>query len=194
MNNANILFYSNQCASCRNLMLLMRNAGFLEAFKLICVDGILDRLPSQITIVPTMIVVGINKPLVAQEAFKWVEQMKFLKYQQLEQAQNKNKNNIIPPKQEQKAPKLDGFIQTEMAGISDQFAYIENDDPLPHSYFGLGEENKHIIFTAPVEQTKLSAEEQSRNIKSLEAKRQHQDSEYAKYMEQQQLMAVQNKK
>ena len=84
----NVLFYSSNCNTCKNLLLLLKNEELIHTFKLVCVDDKLDKIPVQIDRVPTMIITNISKPLVAQETFKWIEQIKFIKQEQ-------NNNNII---------------------------------------------------------------------------------------------------
>ena len=48
----------------------------LPYLKLICVDGIRDKVPANITMVPTLVLTNINKPLVCGEVFEWVNTVK----------------------------------------------------------------------------------------------------------------------
>jgi hypothetical protein len=200
MNNMNIVFYSQNCDTCKNLLVLLKNENLLSYFALICVDDKLDKLPPQITRVPTIVVSGINKPLIAQEAFEWVKQVKFIRQQKI---MDINKATIIqktlannaPLKPTKRGP-LE-FIEGEMTGLSDKFAYTKIDDPIPHAYFGINDEEKNAIFTAPKDQNKLTKDDQAKRIKDLEIKRDQQDNEYIGFMKQQQneavLVAEQNK-
>ena len=187
-NNANVLFYSQKCDTCRNLFMVLKNENLIGHFKLICVDDKLDKLPQNM-IVPTMIVININKPLVAQETFEWIKQMKFIRQQQIMDINKRiiqnNNNELI-----KKGPI--GFDNEIMAGISDKFAFTKTDAPLPHSYFGVNEEDKHAIFTAPPEKDKISKIEQNKLIKDLESKRIDQDNNYNTLMKQQQMNAIAN--
>ena len=173
----NLLFYSKKCSTSINLIKLLHNENMLGYFKLCCVDDKLDKLPSQITRVPTLIVKNIAKPLVASEAFEYIAKIKFIKNQP-----NQDQNND-KPKETLKSPL--GYLESEMTGISDTFAYKDVDKPLPHCYFNLGDEEKHIIFTAP-ESNKILQEEQSKKIKMLQVQREHQEKEYSELMKQQQ--------
>lgn len=183
----NILFYSHKCDTSKNLLLLLKNENLLGYFKLICVDDKLDKLPPQITIVPTMIVANINKPLVVQEAFEWVKQIKFLRQQQVMDINKKiiQQNDILV--NNKKGPI--GYDNEIMAGISDKFAFTKIDNPLPHSYFNLGEEDKNAIFTAP-EQNRINKNEQYKLIKDIELRRNQQDNDYTIFTKQQQINAV----
>ena len=81
MSNQNILFYSKMCESSANLMRMMDNEGILKHFKLICIDGKEDKLPEEITHVPTLIVANVPRPLIAKEAFKWLQNVKYINEQ-----------------------------------------------------------------------------------------------------------------
>lgn len=185
-NGMNVLFYSQACGTCKNLLILLQNENLLSYFKLVCVDDKLDKLPQNM-IVPTMIVINVNKPLVAQETFNWVKQMKFIRQQQIMDINKKiiqqNINNNI-----KKGPI--GYDDEIMAGVSDKFAFTKRDDPLPHAYFGINEEEKNIIFTPPPEQEKISKMEQGKILKEIETRRSQQDTEYNSFMKQKQLEAV----
>ncbi len=188
--NANILFYSRKCGTCKNLITLLQNENFLAYFKMICVDDIgREQLPPQIKMVPTMIVTGVNKPLVAEAAFKWIEQAKFIRQQELADTNKRiiQQNLVNMAKNNKKGPL--GFVEQEMTGISDTFAYKDIDKAQPHSYVGAGDENKNSIFTAP-EQGKISKNEQLTKIKEMEKDRNEQEENYGQMMKQQQLQAV----
>jgi len=183
----NILFYSQRCNTCMNLLMILKNEGFLAYFKLVCVDTMLDKLPANM-IVPTMIIVNLNRPLVGQETFEWINQMKFIRQQQIMDVNKKiiQQNQINNTNQQGPI----GYDNEIMGGISDGFAFTKKDDALPHTYVGIGEDDKHIIFTAPLEKKKIDKLEHTRNIKDLEDKRNAQDNEYSNYMKQQQIQAV----
>jgi hypothetical protein len=184
----NTLFYSRTCEHSVKLFKLLQSEGLLEHFKLYCVDDRLDKIPPHIKMVPTMIVSNMNKPLEGQAAFEWIQQMKFLKQSH---TTNSNQQNIIN-KNMLNIPKNNGpiaFVEQEMTGISDGFAYTKTDKPLTHSFFNYKSEDKSTIFTAP-EQGKLGISEQSKRIKDIEEKRNVQDQEYTKSMKDQQIQAV----
>lgn len=162
----NIIFYSQQCSTCRDLLILLRNENLLNYFTLFCVDNRLDKIPKQITRVPTMIVSNINKPLIAQETFEWVNQIKFLK-------NNSNANNVDQNKLSG-GPK--GFSENEMIGLSDKFSFTDKDKPLQQSYFGVGDEAKHAIYTAPSDDP-ITKDEQMLLIHNLEISREYDDKQ-----------------
>lgn len=173
MNNINVLIYSRQCPSCKNLLMILQNEGLLQYFKLECVDDKLDKYPKNL-IVPTMLVVNVNRPLMGQETFEWVNQMKFIKQQNMAEMNKKviQQNNNI-----RKGPI--GYDSDIMGGISDKFAFTKIDEPLPHAYFGIGDEEKNIIFTPPVklEKEKMTKYDQEKTLKNIQSLRSNQDTE-----------------
>jgi len=165
MNNKNILFYSNSCSTCKSLIKLLENEKLIQYFLPMCVDGKLEQLPPQIEVVPTMIVKNMNKPLVAEETFEYIKQVKFLK-----SSQNKFNNDTQG---------LMGFSNIELNSSSDIFAFTKPDIPaLPQSYFNYKDEDKNTIFTAPEQQT-IKDNDQSKLISELMSKREKQDEDYA---------------
>ena len=52
---------------------------------------------------------------------------------------------------------MEGFDADMMTSISDKFALADENrnEALDQSYFGLGQENIHAIFTAPQEKIKI---------------------------------------
>jgi hypothetical protein len=184
----NILFYSQKCEYCRKLLILLQGENLLRNFKLVCVDDKLDKMPPDMK-VPTLIVNNINKPLIAQEAFEWVQQIKFIRQQHVMDINKKIIQQNIINSNAKKGP--DGFDSDIMTGISDKFALTKSDDALPQAYFGVGQEDKNIIFTAP-ENEKLNKIEQSKLINNLESRRQNQDTENLTQMKQKQIEAVMN--
>jgi len=186
--NVNLLFYSQRCETCRNLLILLKNENLINNFKLVCVDNNLSKFPQDM-MVPTMILVNINKPLVAQEAFEWVKQIKFIRQQQLIDA-----NKIIIQSSNTTAVTKGpiGYDNEIMSGISDTFALTEKDIALPHAYFGIGEEDKNVIFTAPIDKDKINKKNQLNLIKDLESKRTQQDTNFNTEMKKEQINAVMN--
>ncbi|QKF93981.1 hypothetical protein QKU48_gp0523 [Fadolivirus algeromassiliense] len=187
-NNTNILFYSQKCEYCRNLLLLLRNENLLCYFKLICVDDKLDKFPPDMQ-VPMMVVNNVNKPLIAQETFKWIEQIKYIRSQQVMDINKKiiqqnSLNSTI-----KKGPI--GFDNDIMTSVSDKFAFTKVESACPQSYFGVGQEDKNVIFTAP-EHDKINKTNQLKLIKDLESRREQQDSDNATTMKQKQMEAVMN--
>jgi len=185
----NIIFYSKNCRDCCNLLTILKNENMIQNFVLFCVDGRLHDVPPNVTMVPTMIVSGINKPLAGKETFEWINKAKFLRQQN---TMNMNKQNIMKMNLMRMASKKGphGFLNDEMNGISDGFAYTKTDMALPHRYVSAAEKNKNAIFTAPESKQKISPAEQQRRIEELQKEREGQDTSNSEVMKKQQINAV----
>lgn len=146
----NIVFYSSNCKFSTELLTLMKNENILQNFKMICVDGNIASIPKHITKVPAIITSDTNRLYMADDAFKWLHAVKYMR-------QSVKDNNIITKKNESINQPIDQrtFISSEMTGISDNFAYTNIDTPLPKSFMGYKDDDKHTIFTAPNETHKL---------------------------------------
>jgi len=180
----NVVFFSKRCRDCSDLLTLLKNENLLGNFVLFCVDGRLNELPSGITVVPTMIVNSINRPLVGREPFEWVNKVKFLRQTNMSNQMLMQQN--LMRMMQKTGPQ--GFRVDEMSGISDSFAYTKTDMALPHRYVNPGDD-KTAIFTA-AEQGKISKDEQKKRIEQIETERKAQDSQYSEIMKKQQLYAV----
>lgn len=155
-----------------------------------CVDDNMHNIPPQIKRVPTMIVTGIREPLVGKQIFDWIQKIKFIRQQQTTMEMNRRiiqQNMANNAKNSMNGPL--GFTTSEQGSISDTFAYKEIDKALPQSYFGIGEEDKNVIFTAP-KQKPMSKAEQAKLIRNAESSRNIEEKKYSELMKKQQLHAV----
>ena len=77
--NKHILFYSDQCVHCCNLLKIIESQK--DNFKLIDVNNKNVKIPNIIEKVPTLIVRGMNKPLIGKEVFTWLSAQEFINLQ-----------------------------------------------------------------------------------------------------------------
>ena len=82
-----------------------------------------------------------------------------------------------------------GFLENEMSGCSDSYAYLLVDNALPKSF--LPPDKDLQIYTAP-EGNKLDKKTQELYIKNMEMFRDNDKDEYKKIHEKQQKEAIQN--
>ena len=158
MSNINILFYSSKCKNCYNLMTLLNKIKILKNFKLIQIDNN-PNIPSQIKTVPTMIVSGHPKMLVANEAIQWIKNLIQLK-------QNKILNQT---KKQNNEP-----IGSEKNNFSDLFTYVDNNNISQNHNFSNPNQKITNIFTAP-ELDKMNNKELNKAIQNKLKTRQKQD-------------------
>jgi len=145
-----IIFYSNKCSYCSQIMNLMQEFNILGNFVKICIDDRRIKIPKQITKVPTLIVPDCNTPLVDQFVYNWV-----IKYapsnnnssfnDNQNRVQDNNNQNQNSQNQDTQDKDILPFNKMEMTGYSDKFAYLENDTPLDHSYSYLNDNSKSDI-------------------------------------------------
>lgn len=188
-NRINVIFYSRKCQSCMDLLKLLENENLLGSFVLFCVDGRLSEVPSHISSVPTMVVSNVNKPLIGNETFEWINKVKFLRQQNLMQINKKiiTQQNVINMMNKKE---IVGYDSEILGKISDPFAIADeaSNKSLPQSYYNIND-NKDAIFTAP-EQGKITKQEQKKRIENIEQLRSTQDSQYGELMKKQQIDAV----
>ena len=90
--NKHILFYSEKCNHCSVLLTTITNTSTQDNYKFISVDNSSIKIPEIITKVPTLIVRGMNKPLVGKEVFSWINSQQFMNLS----TNNINKNTNNP--------------------------------------------------------------------------------------------------
>jgi hypothetical protein len=143
-------------------------------------------LPQYITITPTLIINKFNKPLVAQDAFQWVQKIKQYRISvQLQKIGNMSANQInsingnlgiVPSTSSEPL----AFTATEMEGMTDIFAYLNTDEALPQNYNPVGQDQ--VIFTAPQNDVKLNNNSQKKLHDQVLKERQNQDAQYQKQL------------
>ena len=153
MSQYNIIYYSNFCEQSKCLMALMNTEKLLQFFHSICTDSN-SKIPLGITKTPTIIISKMPVPYVAGDCFAWLAKIKQYKIQvmyqrasaaQLQYMQTMGQNVGMAN------DKLLGFSDSEMAGMSDIFAFLQNDNAMPKSYVTNDMLGKDSIFTPPLE-------------------------------------------
>jgi hypothetical protein len=68
-----VLFYSNSCEHSKKFLIGIMKTNFNDLVRKVCVDKRDVKIPSIVTDVPTLIARGINRPLVGEQVFAWLE-------------------------------------------------------------------------------------------------------------------------
>jgi len=138
LTHKHILFYSDRCPHCINLLYLIKRVGTETNYKYIAVDNPNGpKLPEIITDVPTLIVKGMNKPLIGKEVFTWIESLGYM---------NLNTNNITTVKNPNFTSKIDLSLNSNGNGIDINFISLtDNDDELNKSIVNFNSLNKIFI-------------------------------------------------
>lgn len=174
----NVLYFSKFTEMCRDLLKLMHEYNVLSQFYLYCTDGIpIEKLPANLDRVPTLVISGINKPLIGREAIEWFKVNRFTFIQNNEQLQYKKiMYNMMKTMQSETGPR--GFSNIEHAGLSDAFAYTDIDFAQPKVYCNYGEDNSEIK-TPEINENKITESAQKKLLKMEEQDRNKQDKEIA---------------
>jgi hypothetical protein len=185
--NMNMIFYSDNCNTCRNIMMLLQNEGVLGQFKKICVDDCLDKLPLDMQ-VPLMRLVNVPDPLYAKQIYNWISHIKFMKQTALPETQQGQGS------QGSKQSGPYSFDADVLTSISDRFAFSdpEINEAMPQSYFGINQEKDNSIYTPPKDKSKIGKEEQKKILAHVESKRTQQNNEFAVHSKQMQIEMLMN--
>lgn len=186
----NILFYSKFSNMCTDLLKMMDSYNILNKFLLRCIDD-MQELPPGLERVPTLIVVGIEKPLVAREAVNWFNTMRPVFMQQHLESQNKNIMHNITKNELLGISGPQGFSDMEHSGMSDSYAYTNSDASLEKAYCSYGSDTQ-VIFTPPKENDKINQLQQINSSRDLETQRKKQEQEFSNIMKKNQVDALIN--
>lgn len=175
---------------CTDLLKMMDSYGVLKRFYLKCIDD-MERIPDGLERVPTLIVVGVGKPLVAKEAVSWFNQMRPMFVQENVEMQQKRIINNMMRNNIAGGPK--GYAQGEYDGISDTFAYTDVDMAQPKTFCDYGKGGEDVIYTPPRDGAKMVEADQKKYVLDLESERKRHEVEYSTVMKRDQIDAVMNR-
>ena len=188
-NKINILFYSNNCRQSQILLSLMNNEKLLKYFHTYCIDNN-QKIKNKIKKTPSLMVAGIKRAYIGNDAFQWLSEIKQLKMrakmntlndEQIQYLKQINSNYVIPDD-------INGFSENEMARISDIFSfYSENtdrdiDQALPQSYFLVENIGKETFVTPPLENGKFKVERRDLSDVEIENLNKRHQMEIHKYI------------
>ncbi len=168
-----VLLYSKKCQSCANLIGLLTNMNMLTTFQMYCVEDMIaqkQQLPPGITMVPALILPEINSIFQGKETFMWLEKIRtnYVKANMMNSIANNGPH---------------GFVNTEMGGVSDSFAYTTADMAQPKSFLPYGQDDQYTIYTGH-EGQKIKDKDQKKLIQEVEQKRKQFDAELDKNLSQ----------
>jgi hypothetical protein len=134
-----ILFYSNNCSFCKSFLAELYKSPINDIIRKICVDKDNIKIPQFITSVPTLIIKGINRPLVGDQASAWLQQG------------SKGQGNGQGPSQTQaQSQALDNDLMSYSFNAKDNYTFIgETDDQSICN--SLAEWNKDYYINAPID-------------------------------------------
>lgn len=183
----NAIVYAHKSANCRKLLALMQDCGIINLFKHVDISIPGVPVPRGITDIPTIITSSVPKPLVGNEAFKWVNDIRRIKEQNNRVsravAENKYEWNMIKSKvtdKKEEQDKLLPYDENVMSSFSDPFCLV-NDGVLPQNHVGISESVS--MFMVADNKQKISGEVQKSLIEKEKKRREEQDSFYTQNIE-----------
>ena len=188
----NILFFSNYCNHCKEIIGEINKSSLQNSFKFICVDN--TKVPQYITSVPTLISAGYNKPIVGEQIVQFLNQYV---QQNAQQAQNTPQN--VHPSSMQNNQGNNANQSSESGPVawhggemgssySDNYSFLDSDTSaqgdggsrLSHNFEFLGGNASNSQINTPGDN---SSQDSSRNVQqdeltqNMERMMQQRDSE-----------------
>ncbi len=163
-NNEYLLFYSNKCLHCKELLnLLYKDVELNQKFTKINVDNNNIKIPPYIKSVPSAIITTNGQPslMVGNAIFKWF---------------NQNHAKTV------ETQGISDWDPQTMSGFSDGFSYLENNNPVIKRSFAFVSDNISISTPNP-ETYQDSRNDNASNSKSDMKKKQF-DNEYEQFLSQ----------
>jgi len=181
----NIVIYSHRSKNCMNLLYLMQNCGIIGLFRHIDINAPGMRVPTGVTEIPVLIVANIPHPLVGASAFKWVNDTRQWREQNMRMKEMVSTNvynwHMLKSKiTDTDSKELLPYEESTMSSFSDKFCLMK-DEVLPQNHVGVSESIR--IYTAPTEDKKITRDIQDKLIKNELTRRQEQDTFYKKNMD-----------
>ena len=181
-NKRNLLFYKSNCKLSQVVIQLLNSEGLLNSIDCLDVDK-LKKIPSQIKQVPTLILPNLNKILIGKEILIFIQNIKQSK-NQIKQEQFNQLNNSIEKEninnqqnnQISKEKKILGYIQNEMDGFSDKYAYKDINEAPQHNFVNC-KNIEQIIYTGQEENIKYDDTKLNTLKSKLENERKLQEKE-----------------
>ena len=173
MTNNNILFYSNKCKFCTQIIHLINEIDDINSYKLICIDDNINKFP-YIQRVPTLLISEYKKPIVGINAFNWINSRNQF---------NKKTNNINLNPNSNINPKFNTLLNSnqdeklnDKININD-YSFIDekNESKIENFY-------NQKIYTLP-EVEKINQNNQKKKLNKLMNLRSKQDSLFYNDME-----------
>ena len=194
------LFYSNKSQECTNLWQVIINENIAKIFIPICLDNYSSQQLSQLRIkeIPAIVISSDKQPSAIyegpQQCSHWLTNFTINRRQNLVshvEAQRKLIQRAQAIARQQDGGALE-YIEAEMDGVTDGYAYNATDLCQPKNFITVGEEEKYNIITPQFNENKINAKDMQSQISQLETNRNNDNKKIMEQMEQNQIKAVIN--
>jgi hypothetical protein len=194
------IFYSERCSESMNLWQVIFNEGINRMFIPVNVDKFSLEQTARLRIkyVPSIVINSENQQVRiyegAQQCSDWLTGFTLNRRKQLAQQVDKQRR-IIQRAQNDERKQSDGvleYLDAEMDGISDNYAYNNTDLCQPKNFIMVGDEDKYAVITPQCEEGKLDIDTMKKQLAEQEKVRTDDNHQFMRMMEQNQIKAVIN--
>jgi hypothetical protein len=189
-----------KCQECINLWQVIFNENIVKMFIPVCLDNYSSKQISQLSIkeIPAIVISAENQSSMIfegpQKCSQWLTSFTINRRKNLA-IQVENQRRLIQKAQAISRAQDGGPIEytdTEMDGITDNYAYTATDLCQPKSYMMIGEEHKYNIITPMLTEGKIDIDYMKQQLTDLENQRNSEKQQLMNVMEQSQIKAVLN--
>lgn len=183
-----------------NLWQVIFNENITKMFIPVCLDNFTSKQVSSLSIkeIPAIVMSGDNQVTSVyegpQKCSQWLNNFMMNRRQTIVQ-QVEARRRLIQKTQATARKQEEGafeYVDAEMDGVSDNYAYTQTDLCQPKSYVMIGDEEKYNIVTPRFTDEKLDFEAMKKQLLDLESRRGNDLQQYKTVMEQHQINAVIN--
>ena len=140
-----VLFFSPNCNYCINLWKNLKSMNYLD--KIIKINVNKSKPPDYIKNVPTLIVEG-RQPLTGESILMYFKTLSIPK---------KSTSNVVNSNTMNSNNSPNDYLPCEMSGNwSDNYSYIDNSNPIRHSYSFLDTDNKIPTVSEKIDNSSLN--------------------------------------
>lgn len=198
------IIYSTKCRECINLLQVIKNEGMDNMFIFVCLDNFTSKQLANLGLgnskeLPIIVVSSQNQPSMIiegpQKCSQWINNFTMNRRKNIIQQVESRRKEI--EQAQATARNQDGgpieFVQDEMDGISDNYAYNGTDLPQPKNFVVVGNEENYNIRTMNVDDEKLDKSKMMAELSGLEKSRNNESSLFKQMMEREVINAVVNR-
>lgn len=183
-----------------NLWQVISNEGIDKMFNLINLDKFSSQQLSKLSIaqIPTIVISNQNQQNDVyegpQRCSQWLNNFTANRRQQI-RLQVEQKMKLV--QREQALARANNgpieYIEDEMDGVTDTYAYTNTDLCQPKQFINIGQEENYNIMTPQVKENIIDNKSMNKQLSQLESNRNNDTNQFMKIMEQNQIQAVINK-
>lgn len=203
-----ILFYSNKCPYCKDLLSVIQNQDMIDFFDYSCIESMDNDkiIKLGLSTVPTLVLTNESrqqtKILENEDVMKWVKSFILNRRDYFcKMAEQTRKLIQVNNIKNRISDGLDSYKHMESEGISDQYSYyseknVENDINIaqPKSFLPIGQEDQYkiIAYQSDVDNVKLNENDMKKKLNAYSSSRKQEEAQLKAHMEKEQIESVIN--